>query len=123
MPTLRRLLLTLALLAVPGAVSACSNATGAVSIESELRPGEQRATLYVGPRKVACSGEGITECLLVRKSTSGQWQYFYDGIEGFAWEKDYTYQLSVAIREIPNPPADGSSRAYRLLKIVEKTAG
>jgi Domain of unknown function (DUF4377) len=123
MPALHRLLLALALLAVPGIAAACGDSTGPRSIESELRAGERAATMYVAPAKVACTGMYPTECLQVRESTTAPWQSFYDGIDGFAWERGYTYRLSVAVRDIPNPPADGSSRAYRLLRVVEKTGG
>ncbi len=48
------------------------------------------------------------------------WQLFYDPIDGFAYEPGYEYVLRVAERNVPNPPADGSSVAYRLVRIVSK---
>jgi len=122
MPMFRRLLLAVPLLAAP-ITAGCGSATGPDAIASELRAGERATTLYVAPAKVACTGMYPTQCLQVRESATAPWQYFYDSIEGFSWEPGYTYTLAVAIREIPNPPADGSSRAYRLLRVVAKTGG
>jgi hypothetical protein len=60
------------------------------------------------------------ECLLVREDPNADWRNFYDAIEGFTYEPGYSYKLLVDVRDIPNPPADGSSRAYRLVLLVEK---
>jgi hypothetical protein len=108
---MRRLMLLAAAL-----VLAACNTDGAV-----VDPGELAVeTLYIAAHKVPCSGEGITQCLLVRRDPQAEWQYFYDGIEGFVYVEGFTYTLRVAVTEIPNPPADGSSRAYRLLEVVSK---
>jgi hypothetical protein len=48
------------------------------------------------------------------------WQLFYDPIDGFVYEPAYLYTLRVARRVIVNPPADGSSAAFRLLEILSK---
>lgn len=39
---------------------------------------------------------------------------------GFSYEPGYRYTLRIARRVIENPPADGSSAAYRLLEILAK---
>ena len=91
---------------------------GILPYRSDLEPGEWAITLYVEAHTVACQGEGITRCMLVRESPTGTWGNFYGGIEGFDYRSGFRYTLSVAVREVPNPPADGSSRAYRLLEIV-----
>jgi hypothetical protein len=62
------------------------------------------------------------ECLQVRWTAVGPWELFYDSIEGFTWEAGHYYLLRVARREVPNPPADGSSVAFRLVKVLSKVA-
>jgi hypothetical protein len=104
---IRLALLTLAL----GSLAACS------PVAAE---GEEIFTMYVADHTVSCSGEGITTCLLVRRDPAAEWQYFYDGIEGFTYQPGFEYELRVASRPVPNPPADGSSVAYRLLRVVSR---
>jgi hypothetical protein len=70
---------------------------------------------------VPCVGEGARECLQVRERSDAPWQLFYDYIEGFAYEPGFRYVLRIAERPIPNPPADASSAAYRLLRVISRT--
>jgi hypothetical protein len=49
-------------------------------------------------------------------------QAFYDHIEGSHYEPGFQYVLRVAERHVQNPPADGSSLAYRLIAILAKVA-
>jgi hypothetical protein len=85
-----------------------------------LEPDEDRLVLYVAAQRVPCVGVGPMECMLVRQDTAADWEFFYDGILGFTHESGYEYTLYVARREVRNPPADGSTLAYRLLRILEK---
>ena len=50
------------------------------------------------------------------------WTLLYHGIKGFKYEKGYVYKLRVREEIIPNPPADGSSREWVLVDVLEKTA-
>lgn len=93
-------------------LAACSVITGS-------RTHEQ--TLHVASYTRTCQGMVEMQCLLVREDADGQWLNFYDAIEGFTWEAGYEYVLVVGWREIPDPPADGSSRAYWLVRQVSKT--
>jgi hypothetical protein len=81
---------------------------------------EERLTLYVAPARLACMGVAPQECLQVRYRPDEAWGFFYDPIEGFAYEPGYAYTLLVARRRIPDPPQDASSYRYRLLRILEK---
>lgn len=83
-------------------------------------PDRDVITLEIAPNRVPCTGEGIMECFLVREPPSDEWTYFYAPIEGFTFEPGYRYVLRVERREVRNPPADGSSRAYRLVRIVSR---
>ena len=96
-----------------GTVGACRGAT---------EPGERVRTFEVAPAKVACVSWFPTECLRVRTPPDTGWRLFYDPIEGFAYEAGYRYVIQVAERPVPNPPADGSSLAYRLVRVVSRTA-
>ena len=93
----------------------------AVACSSSTAPGERELLLEVSEQRVPCVGEAQQQCLQVREQSDAAWKLFYDDIEGFAYEPGFRYVLRVAERDVPNPPADGSSLAYRLLRVVSKT--
>ena len=49
-----------------------------------------------------------------------QWNYLYDGIEGFDFLPGYIYDLRVKKITIENPSADGSSIKYILVNVRNK---
>jgi hypothetical protein len=113
MPNLaRRLRLPLLVLALLFA-SACIVSTA---------PHEEELVLEVASTRASCVGAAPMQCLQVRTSADAPWQLFYDAIEGFTWEPGYRYTLRVARRAVLDPPADGSSVAFRLLEILAKVA-
>jgi hypothetical protein len=69
--------------------------------------------------KVPCVGESIQLCFKV-KTKSGDTEFFYDAIEGFTYEWGYNYTLLVEKSQRDTTPADGSTTAYTLKKIVRK---
>ena len=77
-------------------------------------------TLYVGPELVDCVGVGPQKCMLVKTEPDGEYQYFYDQIQGFEYEEGYTYELLVEVDEVENPPADASSLSYTLMEVVDR---
>ncbi|MCW5581621.1 MAG: META and DUF4377 domain-containing protein [Luteimonas sp.] len=92
-------------------------------------PGE-RVFLEVAPERVACHHPLIPDfrCLHVRevryddkglKTGTGEWQFLYDDIEGYAHEPGVRNVLRLKRYTVPNPPADGSSIAYVLDMVVE----
>ena len=81
---------------------------------------EELLTLYVAPYTATCVGVDVQRCLLVKQAPEAEWTFFYDGIEGFTYEPGFAYTLRVARRHVPNPPADGSSVAYRLITVLAK---
>jgi hypothetical protein len=103
-------------------LAACSGPGPTQSFISQPRFGELVETLYVAPQTSPCSGEGIHTCLLVRRDPAAPWGLFYDGIQDFTHQPGYAYTLSVASSEVVNPPADASSRHYRLLRILSREA-
>jgi hypothetical protein len=78
-------------------------------------------TFIVGPQTADCTGVAPMKCLQVKENTSENWSNFYSNIEGFTYEPGYEYVLKVKTEKIANPPADGSSIKYTLVKQVSKT--
>jgi hypothetical protein len=99
-------------------VMAC--APRASSPDTGVSAGVERLTLEVNPKRVPCTGEARTQCLQVRVPPDTAWRRFYDPIEGFAFEEGYRWRLDVERRHVPNPPADGSSLSYRLIRVISK---
>lgn len=106
-----RLTRILPLLTLPF-LAACDGITGS-DVNQHL--------LYVAPYTRECVGVGVMQCMLVKENPADEWQFFYGGIDGFAYEPGYDYTLFIGWREVENPPADGSSRDYWLIRLVEKT--
>ena len=74
----------------------------------------------IAPTTVRCTGSAPQDCMQVKKGNSDQWEYFYDTIEGFNYEKGYEYVLEVKEEKVENPPADASSIRYILVKEISK---
>jgi hypothetical protein len=68
--------------------------------------------------KTPCQGITQLLCLVTHDSDNDVNSFFYDSIEEFNFVWGHTYQLSVKITEISNPPADGSSLKYELKEII-----
>lgn len=81
---------------------------------------DEHLVLEVAEGVVPCTGEGTQECLLVRARSEGDYQLFHGGITGFTPEPGYRYRLRVSRHAIANPPADGSSEEYRLVRVDSK---
>lgn len=77
--------------------------------------------LYVAPYTQECVGMEVRQCMLVKENLDDDWELFYDEIEGFTYEPGFNYSLLVGWREIRNPPADGSSREYWLIRLVQRS--
>lgn len=115
--------IALALVAV-----SCGDGTSAHSDEvaasaADAAPAVDTTRIWVAPETVECVGEAVQDCLQVKTSEDGEWELFYDEIEGFTHAQGTAYVLDVEISEIKDPPADASSLRYRLVRVVESTAG
>ncbi len=81
-------------------------------------------TLWVGGYKTDCSaGAGKAKCLNVSSEKNlddAQWQSFYAPIDGFQFDEGYYQRIEVEEKKISSPPADGSSIAYKLKKVLQK---
>lgn len=97
-------------------MSAFSQCTASVNTSN----GDEK-TFIVGPETADCTGVSPMKCLQVKETPSASWTNFYSNIEGFTYEPGYEYVLKVKTEKIANPPADGSSIKYTLVKQVSKT--
>lgn len=81
-------------------------------------------TLFVREVLAECEGAGgPRKCMQVRESERDEWTLFYGAIEGFKYEPSFAYELRVTVESVSKPPADGSSRRYRLAEVVSKAMG
>jgi hypothetical protein len=91
-----------------------------IGCASSVSPEEEVIVLDVAAETVECRGEATQRCLRVRRSGEEAWTNFYDRIEGFTHEDGVRYRLEVLQRRVPDPPADGSSFRYTLLRVLER---
>lgn len=111
--TLNLLFLLLAVFAI----SSCS------SDDDEKKDSVKEITIYVSSE----TGESYRfnstpeECMLVKfDNPNGEWEHLgLYRIEGFTYVKGHEYELRVKMTTLANPPADGYSHKYLLVKIVQ----
>jgi heat shock protein HslJ len=76
--------------------------------------------IYVAAERVPCVGVGPMQCLQVRDSPEQPWRMHYQDIIGFTHEPGIEYRLRILEDDVPNPPADGSSKRWFLDLVVEQ---
>lgn len=93
-----------------------------VTVVSSLSYGQETLKMFVKENKVPCQGVAPMECLQIRYNNKSDWQFFYDHIEGFNFEKGNRYELLVIRTKRQGViPADASSYEYKLKSIISKT--
>lgn len=111
--TLNLLFLLLAVFAI----SSCS------SDDDEIKDSVKEITIYVSSETGESYGCNSTpeECMLVKfENSNGEWEHLgLYRIEGFTYVKGHEYELRVKMTTLANPPADGYSHKYLLVKIVQ----
>ena len=111
--TLNLLFLLLAVFAV----SSCS------SDDDEKKDSVKEITIYVSSETGESYGFNSTpeECMLVKfDNPNGEWEHLgLYRIEGFTYVKGHEYEWRVKMTTLANPPADGYSHKYLLVKIVQ----
>ena len=111
--TLNLLFLLLAVFAI----SSCS------SDDDEKKDSVKEITIYVSSETGESYGFDSTpeECMLVKfDNPNGEWKHLgLYRIEGFTYVKGHEYELRVKMTTLANPPADGYSHRYLLVKIVQ----
>lgn len=99
------------------AVSSCS------SDDDEKKDSVKEITIYVSSETGESYGFNSTpeECMLVKfDNPNGEWEHLgLYRIEGFTYVKGHEYELRVKMTTLANPPADGYSHKYLLVKIVQ----
>ncbi|KFE98003.1 hypothetical protein IX39_16490 [Chryseobacterium formosense] len=83
--------------------------------------GKDEKTMIIASETTDCTGVAPMKCLQVKEKESDSWGNFYSNIEGFTYEPGFEYVLKVKTEKIENPPMDGSSIKYTLVKQVSKT--
>jgi hypothetical protein len=56
-------------------------------------------------------------CLMVAQD-GGEQQFFYNQIAGFDFQWGHSYELTVRVDDVANPPADASSKRYTLVEVI-----
>lgn len=92
-----------------------------VAAAASCSGGGTRMVMEVAETRAPCIGMAPQECLLVRRSAGADWEFMYQGIEGFTFEPGFRYRLTVSRHRVPNPPMDASSVRYRLVRVQERT--
>ncbi|MEN2283642.1 DUF4377 domain-containing protein [Algoriphagus sp. SE2] len=95
-----------------------------LSVMSCEKEGTDIETWWINSSKKDCVGVGPMSCLQIQKAKTleeGNWQFFYDQIQGFDYEPGYIYQIKVKVSDRSTPvPADASSKVYQLVEIMSK---
>lgn len=102
--------------------SAAESTTTTSSAGSETTVMVESARLWVKAELVDCEGVGPQTCMQIAESEDGEYEYFYDQIDGFTFAEGTSYVIDVTIEHVEDPPADGSSLRYALVEIVEQHA-
>jgi hypothetical protein len=68
--------------------------------------------------KMPCVGEGPRLCYLIDRGT-GEYEYFYDEIEGFEYRWGFNYEIAVTSSTQP-AMADASTLQHRLVAVIER---
>lgn len=101
------------------ALSACNTPTLSTPEPSPPQAAANSEIWSIGSQYQDCVGVGPMKCLQVTKP-NGNPELFYSSIEGFNYQEGFDYQIEVSSTPIPNPPADGSSVKYTLVKIISQ---
>lgn len=83
--------------------------------------GNGEKILIIAPETTDCTGVMPMKCLQIKENANGSWTNLYTNIEGFTYEPGYEYVIKVKEEKIKNPPADGSSIQYSLIREISRT--
>ena len=77
--------------------------------------------ITLGPYIQRCYGaHGERDCLMEYNEASGNWEFFYESIQGFDFESGFIYRLEVRLEDRGTDIQDVGRYAYHLVKIIEK---
>lgn len=81
---------------------------------------ENREFLTIGPYTRTCYGLSEQECFLTYNEASRQWEFFYEEIQGFAFEPGFVYVIEVRVEDRGTEILDAGRYAYHLAAISNK---
>lgn len=81
---------------------------------------ENTKTLYIDSELADCVGVAPMKCMKIKESPDAEWEFFYQSIDGFTYEPEYQYRVSVKTTDVPNPPADAPNIRYQLISVLNK---
>ena len=98
------------------------SAQGALRFRTEPMPSAAAVQkfIYVAAERAPCVGVAPMQCLQVRDSPEQSWRLHYGEIIGFTHEPGIEYRLRILEDDVPNPPADASSKRWFLDLVVEQ---
>ena len=93
-----------------------------ICIGCENNMKKKTTTFWVNSAKVDCAGVSQMQCLQIKRSKEGNWENFYQKIEGFTFEPGFIYTIEVTVDSLPTKDihADASALKYNLVKIHTK---
>ncbi len=120
-----RLQIYMALAIMASILWACKSVNSQGNNENEVSmnnnsDSEGEVVMEINHHRSTCVGEGSMMCLLAKEEGQADWEFFYEVIEGFDYEWGYIYEIQVQKSMVKNPPADGSSLAYKWIKTISK---
>ncbi len=108
----------LPIICVSTVLSACASTTAVVSEQADLSSSTR--FIYVAAERKPCVGAFPMQCLQIREHKNGEWQHYYDEIDGFVPQTGKSYYLQVKELTIAHPAADASSKKWVLESILEE---
>lgn len=84
------------------------------------RCGPNTEILIIGPYKTTCIGAFEQACYLEFNEESRQWEFFYDGIQGFEFEPGFIWTLKVSLHEYSGDIQDVGLYEYRLIEVLSQ---
>jgi hypothetical protein len=79
-------------------------------------------TWHIKHHQTIAQGESAQWCYLIRKSETGDWQFFYSPLEKFDYKWGHDYVVQVKQTKIANPPADASSIRFEVVSVISDKA-
>ena len=76
--------------------------------------------ITIGPYIQRCQGFVEQDCYLQLNEESGQWEFFYESIQGFDFEPGFIYTLEVRLEDRGPGVQDVGRYAYHLVKVLGK---
>lgn len=88
-------------------------------------PAQTPMKIYLSDRLIPCgSAAEPRNCMQMKESRQGNWQTFYNNIEGFEYAEGYQYRLLVQATYHDTKQADGFNLSYKLLRqLCKKKTG